>query len=333
MFTGSAKPSAGITASAVIALLGSVVTILFGGLMALSGLASGSAAAGPPDSRLPSIAVIAIMAGMEFGFGAWGIASAVGLLLLKNWARLCFVIFGGLLAFFSFCAASGSLLAAIALPSTQPPTANVPPGLFMAVSLVFTVISLIGLAIAIWWLVYFNRSSVKAQFAGGAVAAQPHQFPLAVSFIAWLLVAGGVMNAVQMLFSYPLLLFGIVLRGWAAGVALALFAAVGLSTGIGLLKKRIEAHSLAVGYFAFGMLNVVSYVVVPGAFTRMQDVIRETQGSQASGFPGGATNAFMIFMMLVGIAFTGALLVLLIKARKPFIAACQAGIEHPPFGG
>ena len=39
MVTGSAKPSAGITASAVIALLGSVIAILFGGLMALSGLA------------------------------------------------------------------------------------------------------------------------------------------------------------------------------------------------------------------------------------------------------------------------------------------------------
>jgi hypothetical protein len=41
----------------------------------------------------------------------------------------------------------------------------------------------------------------------------------------------------------------------------------------------------------------------------------------------------MIFMMLVGLAFTGALVVLLIKARKPFIAACQANIENPPAGG
>jgi hypothetical protein len=326
MLTGSAKPSGGITASAIIAILGSVVAILFGGLMALSGLAGrGSAAAGPPDPRLPSIAVIAIMAGLEFGFGAWGIASAVGLLLLKKWARLCFVIFGGLLAFFSFCAASGSLLAAFALPSTLPP--NVPPGLFTAVSLVFTVISVIGLAIAIWWLVYFNRSSVRAQFAAGADAAQPRQFPLAVSIIAWLLVAGGVINAVQMLFSYPLLIFGIVLRGWAAGVALALFAAVSLSAGIGLLKKRSEAHSLAVGYFAFGILNVISYVVLPGSFARMQDVIREAQPSQASGFPAGDMNSFMVFIMLFGLVFTIAVLVLLIKARRPFIAACQASTE------
>src|SRR5262249_31014259 len=163
-----------ITTSAVIALLGSVIAILFGGLMMLSGIAVvTSAAARPPDQPLPSAAAIAIMAGIEFGFGAWGIVSAVGLLRLQNWARLCFVIFGGLLAFFSFCTATGLVLASVAVPSTLPP--NVSPGLFRAVALVFATFSVIGFAIAIWWLVYFNRASVKAHFGADAVAAQPRR--------------------------------------------------------------------------------------------------------------------------------------------------------------
>jgi hypothetical protein len=334
MLTGSAKPSAGITASAVIALLGSVVAILFGGLMALSSVAvSTSSAARPPDQPLPSIAAIVIMAGIQFGFGAWGIASAVGLLLLRKWARFSFLIFGGLLAFFSFCAGSGLLFAAIAMTSTLPPTANVSPGLFTAVMLVFTVISVICLAVAVWWLVYFNRSSVKAQFGAGAVASQPRQFPLAVSIIAWVFVVGGVVTAVQMLFSYPLVLFGIVLRGWASSLVLALLAAISLSAGIGLLKKRVEAHSLAVGYSAFGILNVVSYIVLPGSFARMQEVMRETQRSQTAVFPPSAMNSLMVFVMLIGLIFTGAILVLLIKARRPFIEACHASLERPPVGG
>src|SRR5262252_3021646 len=257
MTTGSAKPSAGIIASAIIALLGSVIAILFGGLMALSGLALSTSAAVPSsDQPLPSIAVIALMASVEVGFGLWGIASAMGLVRLKNWARQCFVIFGGLLAFLSFGSASGLLFAAIAQPSTLPP--NVSPGLYRTIILGFTVVSVIGFAIAIWWLVYLNRASVKAQFGAGAVAAQQRPFPLTVSIIAWIFIVGGVMTAVQMLFSYPLLIFGIVLRGWAAGLALAIFAAISLSAGIGLLKKRVEAHSLAVGYSAFGILNVAS---------------------------------------------------------------------------
>jgi hypothetical protein len=326
MTTGSAKPSAGVIASAIIALLGSVIAILVGGLMALSGLALSTSAAVPsPDRPLPSIAVIALMASVEVGFGLCGIASAVGLVRLKNWARQCFVVFGGLLAFLSFASASGLLFAAIAPPPILPP--NVSPGLFRTIILGFTVVSVICFAIAIWWLVYFNRASVKAQFGADAVAAQPRPFPLTVSIIAWIFIVGGVMTAVQMLFSYPLLIFGIVLRGWAAGLALALFAAISLSAGIGLLKKRVEAYSLAVGYSAFGILNVVSYLVIPGSFARMQEIMRETQGGQTSGLPTSAMNPFVVFIMLVGLAFTTAILILLIRARRPFLDACRATSE------
>ena len=322
MLSGSAKLSAGITASAVIAILGSVASIAFGGLMTAGGLAAGtSAAPGPAGQPLPSAAVIAIMASLYLAFGIWGVVSAVGLLRRKNWARICFLIFGGLLAFFALSAAAGSLIVALALPGTIPP--NVPPGLVRGVAVAFIVISLICLAIAIWWLVYFNRSSVKAAFGTGvAAASQPRQLPLAVSIVAWLLVGGGVINGIQMLFSYPLVLFGIVLRGWAAGLALALFAAVSVSAGIGLLKKRIEAHSLAVGYFVFGLLNVVSYLVLPGSFDRMQELVRETQSNQA--LPVNAMSPIMVVGMLTSIIGMSALLWFLIKARRPFIDACRS---------
>jgi hypothetical protein len=320
MLSGSAKPSAGITASAVIAILGSVASFGFAALMAASGLAAGTSAPGPPGQPLPSVAVIAIMASLYLAFGVWGVASAVGLLRRKNWARLCFLIFGGLLAFFAFSAGAGSLIVALALPGTIPP--NVPPGLVRRVAVAFIAISLICLAIAIWWLVYFNRSNVKAAFGTGAVASQPRQFPLAVSIVAWLLIAGGVINGIQMLLSYPLVLFGIVLRGWAAGLALALFAAVSLSAGIGLLKKRIEAHSLAVGYFAFGVLNAVSYLVLPGSFARMQELVRETQSNQA--LPANAMGPVMVVGMVVSIIGVSAILWFLIKARRPFIEACRS---------
>ena len=294
--------------------------------MALTGLALSTSAAGPsPDQPLPSIAVIALMASVEVGFGLWGMASAVGLVRLKNWARQCFVVFGGLLAFLSFGSASGLLLAAIAQPSTLPP--NVSPDLFRAILLGFTAVSVIGFAIAVWWLFYFNRASVKSQFGADAVAAQPRPFPLAVSIIAWIFIVGGVMTAVQMLFSYPLMLFWIVLRGWASSLTLALMAAISLSSGIGLLKKRVEAHSLAVGYSAFGILNLVSYLVLPGSFARLEGLLQETQASQTPAMPASAMNSFMLFAMLIGLVFTSAMLVLLIRARRPFIDACRSAVE------
>jgi hypothetical protein len=334
MLPDSRQRPAGITAAAAVAILGSIGAFLFAGLMGLNTLvlSSSPAAAGLPDQPAPPpIALLAIMAVVYCGFGVWGIASAAGLLTLKNWARRCFMAFGGLLAVVSVFMVAGSIVAAFVAPATASLPSNFPRGLITGVFLAVALFGLICFGIAIWWLVYFNRPAVKTVFTGEVAASEPGQFPLTVTFVAWLLIAGGVIGAVQMFSPYPLLIFGIVLRGLPAGLALALFAAVGVTAGIGLLKKRVEAHSLAVGYFALGVLNVLSYFVVPGALARMQDVYRETQGNQA--LPAASVNAIMTFGLFVGFVGCSAILLLLIRARKPFIAACEAGLEHRPVDG
>ena len=290
--------------------------------MVLGGVAM-RAASEPTTQPAASLAALAIVASICCGFGVWGIASAVGVLLRRNWARLCFVIFGAFLAAFSFCATAGLLLALV-FPTAPPLPDNVSQSLFRAFLVGFAAASLACLGIAIWWVVYFNRSTVKAVFAGNAPPPPPSRFPLSVSIISWLMIVGSSITAVQMLFAYPVVLFGVVVRGWAASLLLALFAAVGLSAGIGMLKKRIEAHSLAVGYFGFGILNVASMMLLPGSFERMQAVLRETQGNQALPVD---MKAFMMFTVFVGVLAVGTMLFLLIRARKPFVDACQVQIE------
>src|SRR5258705_10071081 len=126
------KRLTGITVSAVVAILGSILSILWGFLMVIGWVAMRSAPQAPPQpvSPIPPLATLAILAMVSCALGAWGITSAVGLLLRRNWARLCFVIFGGLLAFFSFCAAAGSLLVAFVVPATTPLPNNVSEILF-----------------------------------------------------------------------------------------------------------------------------------------------------------------------------------------------------------
>jgi hypothetical protein len=329
MPSDSVKRSAVITVSAIVAILGSIASILFGVLMILTSVVRpASPLPNEPVSPIPPVVALSIMATFYCAFGAWGIASAVALLRLKNWARLCFVIFAGLLAFFSLCTVAGSAIAAFVMPATTPLSENVPQGLLTGLFVFATVISLMCLAIAIWWLVYFNRATVRVAFAGEAdvAASRPRQFPLAVSIIAWLLIAGSAMAAVQMLFSNPLFIFGFVLRGLAASLFMAIVAAVGLTAGIGMLKKQADAHSLAVAYCGFGILNAVS-VVLPGSFARMQDVIRETQGSQTPALPANAMNSFMVLGMVIGLVVSSAMLWLLIKSRKPFLEACRLTVE------
>ncbi len=329
MFTDSRQRSAGITASAIVAILGSLGTFLFAALMGLNAVVmSGSPAAAPLPNQpaVPPIALFVAMAVLYCGLGAWGIASAVGLLMLKNWARRSFLIFGGLLVFLSLCLTAGSIVAAfVVAPAAAPIPADVPRGLLAGVFLAFAVVGLICLGIAIWWLVYFNRPAIKAAFIGEAAAPIPNQFPLTVTIVAWLLITGSALTAADMFLPHPLLIFGIVLRGLPAGLALAVLAAVGLTAGIGMLKKHVDAYSLALGYFGFGVLNVLSYLVVPGALTRMQEVYRETQGNQT--LPAAAANSIMAFAIFVGLLGTSLLLVLLIRARRPFIDACRSDSE------
>jgi hypothetical protein len=220
---------------------------------------------------------------------------------------------------------AGSIVAGVVGPATAQLPSNVPRGLITGVFLAIALVGLICLGIAIWWLVYFNRPAVKAAFMGETVASEPPHLPLTVIIVAWLLITGGVIGAVEMFTPYPLLVFGFVLRGMPASLALALFAAVGLTAGIGMLQKRVDAHSLAIGYFTFGVLNVLSYFVVPGALARMEEVYRETQGSQAP--PVALTNSIMMFALFVGFIGCSGILLLLIKSRRPFVDACQAPVE------
>jgi hypothetical protein len=105
----------------------------------------------------------------------------------------------------------------------------------------------------------------------------------------------------------------------------AIYAAVGLTAGIGMLKKRAEAHSLAIAYCGFGILNAASVIVLPGSLDRMQDVIRVTQGSQTPALPANAM--IMAVGMAMGLVVSSAMLWLLIKSRGPFLEACRLTVE------
>ena len=115
-------------------------------------------------------------------------------------------------------------------------------------------------------MIFFNRSRVKAQFMGEAAASAPRLFPLSITIIAWFLIIGAVNVWLTFLLPFPMVLFGFVFRGWAGRLIAALFAGISLFAGIGMLKKRVVANSVAIGYFVLGLLNTFSFWVVPGSF-------------------------------------------------------------------
>src|SRR5271170_4671773 len=92
--------SIGVTLSAVLVSFGSGVTLLLGAgmVLALRFAPTAPNAPGLPAGLLH--AMLAMIVVMTLGFGAWGIASGVGLIYLRGWARISMLVFSGLMVFF-----------------------------------------------------------------------------------------------------------------------------------------------------------------------------------------------------------------------------------------
>ena len=84
-----------------------------------------------------------------------------------------------------------------------------------------------------------------------------------------------------------------------------------------MLRRRVEAHALAVGYFAFALLNLFFYILQPSSFQRF---MREVPGGQ--NLPTDSMNAFFLIGNVFGLISTGLVLWFLITRRQRFIEAC-----------
>ena len=158
--------SAGTTVVAILQIIGSALLLLLAAFMAFAMIM-----ATPPsnDPRLPPMyfTMMRIVLPLFYAVPAvWGIVTAVGLLQLKNWARISTIVISILLIVFGVF----GILTSMVFFLKPPPTAGVDPKIFTIIGAVTAIFSLAQIGVGIWWMVFFNRASVKAQF-------QPQLFP------------------------------------------------------------------------------------------------------------------------------------------------------------
>jgi len=224
------KKSAGVTVSGILAILGSVGFLAFGSFAILAGIMLQAnpdlipRQQGIPTATFPIPAVLFMESVVFFGLGIFGITAAIGLLRLRNWARISFAIFGGVLCPLCVLSVLGTLMAMFVLPRIVPPDPNIPPGLLTVLFGFYLIFELLVGALAAWWVVYFTRRKVKEQFMTPAEAGLPRRGPLSITIIAWLLAVSGGLSILYLPFSIPIVLFGIVFHGWMARILLLAFA-------------------------------------------------------------------------------------------------------------
>lgn len=336
--------SARITVSAVVVFIGSGFTILAGAgmpLMAALLLNSLRMPNQPPFLRY----ALCFEAALCFAFGGWGVASGVGLLQLKRWARISMIVYAAILLFCTLPVAL--LMVFVPLPTNDP---NVPPIVmtFMRVGMVFFYGAFA--ALGGFWLYFFNMRAVKAQFRGEqpietAVAAPSEALPetrlasasagtrarpLSISIIAWFLLAGCVFGPLCLWFDsiifpgvqLPICFLGLFVFGRTAMLILVLWMAVQAIAAVALLKLKNWGRLTTIVLQCLGMINIALMFGVPANRARFQLFMESAAASMNARMPQPVPFTFPVWIGLASaIPVFVAILWFLVTSKQAFMPA------------
>jgi hypothetical protein len=324
-------PTASVTAAGVVAIVGSVLVLLataFGFLAVLTLLKSQT---GP---ALPSLARVTAAGTMVFFFGLaiLGIFTGVGVLRLKNWARISVLVWSGVTA--AICAFILAFLAFIPFP--VPPNAGTPSNIATLVRLSTALVYGLPLAIAVWWLILFSRKTIAAQFETGIgnpldasgfpvepTSASKPTLPLPITVLAVFLLFSSL--SVFLIFLHlPVLFFAHALRGPVGTVAWITTCLLSTAAGIGLLCRKVWSYWLTLGLQLLWLLSGVVTLTSP----KYPDLMHEAMSSMTfstTPYPEYPIERLRTFSY-AGLAFPIFILILLLCYRSRFLRASAAQV-------
>jgi hypothetical protein len=314
--------SSSVVAAGVIGILASLLAILtaIAAIVGLSIMPPGNAAAIPPFAKSMVVAMMVVFAGLAI----FGIFTSVGVLRLKNWARISMLIWGGVMAIFCGLA----LVFAAFGPLQEPPGSS--PISLSYVRILISVMYGIPFLIGAWWLWLFNQQRVKEQFLaaptgkGQQPAAPQPRCPLPLAILAGFSIFSAGFSLLLPLTDFPVsvILFGYRIQG-AIGVALFfLSAGIFLVGAVGMLRLRRWSYPLMLGQYFFWMASGTVTLVSPSYERNMREMM--SQMSLPEGPVGQAafaqTRVFGILSLITGVL----LIWLLLYCHNRFIDACAA---------
>jgi hypothetical protein len=281
------KRSAGVTTIAIVSLLGSALALCMGvltGVMAF--LIPRSTSPAPPAAAL------AVAGAFYFLPGVWGLLSGIGLIRLKNWARISAIVFGVLLL---LAGAFTAVMTAIMWKAGLPAGDQIDPvraaSVLAIVRGMMAALALGEIGIGAWFVVFLTRPKVAAQFKGGttATAGTASGRPISITIIAWFMLVGVLGVILPLVVHVPVPLFLTTLEGLPATAYLIAMAGVAAYSGVGLLRLQPMARLAAIGYFVFGILNTTVFTLAPGWHERLAVLVERQQAMTAAFVPASPT--------------------------------------------
>jgi len=266
----------------------------------------------------------------------FGIATGIGLIYLRNWARISVLIWGGFSVFFGLI---GIPIAFLTQFPANPNSPALPAESMQAVRWILLVIYGIPLLIGVWWLILFNRKSVKAQFAGARGSTDPDlpqkpACPLPIAVLAWFYIAS-ILNLLFLpflSFRVPMFIFGRLLHGSVGLTVLLLSCLAFFVAGVGLLKLKPWSYSLTIGLQLFWLASTVVTLLTPNYKSAMDSFVKEMLSSlhlpETQFSPVNFAHNYG-WTVVLGLLFAGAILGLLVYYRPRFLEAASRAAAAP----
>ena len=319
--------SASVVVAAVVAILAAVLALL-GCSFALLGMLLVPLPKGvvtlPHAIRTAMVVMMAVMMAVSI----FGVVTGIALIRLRNWARISVLVWGGLCVFFGAI----GIPFAFWMPHFAPPSApELPKSSQHLIMWILLLVYGLPLVTGIWWLILFNRKSVKAQFTAvgltEAALAQKQRCPLPVTVLAWLYITSIVNLAFLPFFRprVPVFLFGQDLSGPFGGTMLGLSFAAFFVGGVGLLKLKPWSYTLIIGLQAFWLASSTVSLLSPNYNAAMTEYLKATQAwwnLPQSEFSHDFTHTFR-WIMPFALAFSVVILGMLFYYRPRFLEAAS----------
>jgi hypothetical protein len=335
LMANSAKPSASVIAAAVVAILAGLFTGLVTALGAIRILLDTSSSVSrelPPFVKGLTLAMMAFMTCLSL----FGLATGIGLILLRNWARISVLTWGASCVFFGLVGAAAALF--ISLPP-EPDVPNLPAGTTQAVRLIALVVYALPAAVGAWWLVLFTRRGVKAQFVSKTSAVglvdlslpqpQKPRCPLAILVIAWYFIsaAANVVFLPFLPFRFPTVYFGHAFQGWIGTALLLLNCSLLVVAGVGLLKLKPWSYPLTIALQLIHIASGIMTLLSPNFDSFLSSVISKV--NDVMHLPPGIYSPIDVVHNYRWFAYFGLLIplvivVLLFYYRERFLEAASA---------
>jgi len=322
------KPSVAVLISGILAILGSAFAILgIAFTLVTLYLIPLPATAPVTPSFVKSIATLSML--IFLGIAVFGVFTGVGVIRLKNWARISILIFSGLTVFLG----GAILFFLVATPLPVNPTGpQLNPGALKAiVLLVYGIPVLIG----IWWLVLFNLRGSKAQFAATPSETSPGissvpSCPLPVQIIAvfYLFSLLSVIVIPLLHLPIPAVIFGHALYGLAGKALFVLTGLVFVIGAIGLLKLKKWSYPLVLGIQGFWLFSGVVTIFSPTYPRLMQEMLSQMHFPEDTPFPYSMRQ--LRFFSSFGLLFAVLVIGILVYYRRRFMEAASARELLPP---